>query len=323
MVTRLFITIDTEEDLWGEFRPANNPVANVLRLPQLQSLFKRYGAIPTYLVNWAVVDNEAAVDALRRLGDMGEHEIGTHCHPWHTPPVEEELSAHNSMLCNLPPELVWKKLQNLHERIVDRLGVTPTSFRAGRWGFGGDVAACLQKLGYAIDTSVLPTVDWSAQGGPDYSGAPSASYRFDPSDILRSKADGGLLEVPATVGFWQGQHRVLTAARKRLSGRAAAPFHVLGILDRLGVLNHRWLSPEHSSARDMIRLARTFAAAGCRELNMFFHSNSLIPGLGPFVRSEADLAEFLRRIGVFIEYAATSGFEFAPLCRALDPERPT
>lgn len=317
MATRLFITIDTEEDLWGEFRSANNPVENVLQLPKLQLVFKQFGAIPTYLVNWAVVDDEAAANVLRRLGDIGEHEIGTHCHPWHTPPVEEQLTAHNSMLGNLPRDLVCRKLQNLHEHIADRLGVIPRSFRAGRWGFGGDVAVCLQKLGYAVDTSVLPTIDWTAQGGPDYSDAPRTSYRFDPSDILRPKSDGSLLEVPASVGFWQGQHKMFTAVRKRLSGRAAEPFHVLGILDRLRILNHRWLSPEQSSARDMIRLAKSLAGAG--DLNMFFHSNSLLPGLGPFVRSEADLARFLQRIEAFLEHAALSGLEFAPLSRASEP----
>lgn len=322
MATKLFITIDTEEDLWGDYRAENNPVANVAQLPRLQSLFNRYGVIPTYLVNWAVVNDKTAANTLRNLRDVGEHEIGTHCHPWNTPPIEEERNARNSWLCNLPPELVWKKLQNLHRRIVDQLGVVPTSFRAGRWGFGGDVATCIQKLGYTVDTSVSPTIDWTAGEGPDFTAALGGKYRFDAPDILRPVPHGSLMEVPATIGFWQGNHRTRSAVRRHLSARLARPFRVLGVLDWIGVLNHRWLSPEHSTSSDMIRLAKSFVAAGCDSLNMFFHSNSLLPGVSPFVRDQADLEQLLERIRAFIEFAALSGFESAPLSRALETPGP-
>jgi hypothetical protein len=90
----------------------------------------------------------------------------------------------------------------------------------------------------------------------------------------------------------------------------------------MGVVNHRWLSPEQSSAMDMMRLAEKFVAAGYDSLNLFFHSNSLLPGISPFVRTGAELERFLRRIETFIEFAAQAGMEFSPLSKALKSEMP-
>jgi hypothetical protein len=169
---------------------------------------------------------------------------------------------------------------------------------------------------------VCPTIDWTAEGGPNFTDAPCSNYRFDPPDILRPNVGGCLLEVPATIGFWQGNHRMQLAVTRHLSGRLARPFHILGILDRMGVVNHRWLSPEQSSAMDMMRLAEKFVAAGYDSLNLFFHSNSLLPGISPFVRTGAELERFLRRIETFIEFAAQAGMEFSPLSKALKSEMP-
>src|SRR5688500_10239061 len=106
-IPTVFITIDTEEDFWGVFQAENNPVENVSEVPAVQRIFDRFGAIPTYLVNWPVVSDRKAVTVIRRIADDGRCEVGTHCHPWNTPPYEEELGAVNSMLSNLPPSLVW------------------------------------------------------------------------------------------------------------------------------------------------------------------------------------------------------------------------
>jgi hypothetical protein len=322
MSPTLVITIDTEEDLWGVFRAENSPVENVSRVPALQELFNRFGAIPTYLVNWPVVSNHTACDTLRRLADAGQCEIGTHCHPWNTPPYEEELGTRNSMLCNLPAGLIGEKLSNLHSLVRGRMGHTPVSFRAGRWGFSEDVARSLVLLGYSVDTSVSPTVDWSGDEGPDFTDAICRPYRFDPANIRLESQIGSLLEVPPTIGFWQRDHHRRVALRTHLSRGLPRRFHVLGVLDRMRILNHRWLSPEQSSATDMIRLAKNAMREGRSVLNMCFHSNSLLPGVTPFVRDATELDRFLLRIRTFLEFAVHNGFSFAPLSRAVEHGSP-
>ena len=93
-------------------------------------------------------------------------------------------------------------------------------------------------------------------------------------------------------------------------------------MDRLKVLNHRWLSPELANSSDMIRLAESFLSSGHRHLNMCFHSNSLVPGISPFVGDDSELTIFLHRIRDFLEYAVTNSWEFAPLsAAAILPDR--
>jgi len=254
---------------------------------------------------------------LKGTYDDGRCEIGTHCHPWNTPPYEEEINEFNSMMCNLPSELVEKKMERLHFAIVDHLNLSPICFRAGRWGFDGRVAKIIQNLGYKIDSSISPFVDWSKYFGPDFSRGHSTSYMFELENMMVPSENGILLEVPPTVGFYQKNGRFCYSLREKLRGKPFSRFHLLGILDRLGLLNFRWLSPELSSGPDMIRLAKQFIRSGHRFLNVSFHSTSMLPGKGPFVESETALKQFMSDIEMFLEYASGHGWEFSPLSGAM------
>ena len=318
MSVGVFITIDTEEDTMGRYSPMDSPVDNIACIPRLQAIFDRYGALPTYLVDWPVVNDDNACTVLREIQERGGCEIGTHCHPWNTPPFEEETNEQNSMLCNLPSELVSKKVKTLHEAIVDRFELTPVSFRAGRWGLGSGVARSIRELGYKIDTSVTPFVDWTRMGGPNFSEASTFAYRFDPEDCLHKKEDGCLLEVPTTIGFFQKNFKRCYSVRKRLLEGAVSRYHLVGILDRLGMLNYRWLSPETSSGLEMIRLSKSFIRSGHSFLNMFFHSTTLLPGKTPYVNSERRLERFFKDIEIFLDYAVKKDFAFLPLSKALE-----
>src|SRR5476651_685621 len=132
MTVRFFITIDTEEDDWGAYRSSGFSVENIGQIPRLQDLFNRYGAIPTYLVTYPVVTDDAARGMFLNFLAMNRCEIGAHCHPWNTPPFEEEINVRHSMLCNLPYATVQKKIAALQSEIAQSLDVVPKSFRAGR-----------------------------------------------------------------------------------------------------------------------------------------------------------------------------------------------
>jgi hypothetical protein len=315
MTVRFFITIDTEEDDWGEYRSSGFSLDAIQQLSRVQEIFDAYGAIATYLVTYPVVTDEAArgffLDNLAR----GRCEIGTHCHPWNTPPFVEELTARHSMLCNLPYSTVRDKIANLKDEISKTLGVVPVCFRAGRWGSGPDVARALSELGFGVDTSVTPYVDWTTSGGPDYRAAPTHAYRFRPDDILTARADGPLLEVPVTIGFLQGNEAF--GRRAIAAGRIARSLHIRGILDVARVVNLRWLSPELSTARELIALARRCLLRKSAYLNMSFHSTTLVPGKTPFVRTAKDLEVFLGRIEALVKYVANEGVVFSGLAESL------
>jgi len=321
MTVRFFITIDTEEDDWGEFRSSGFSVENIGIIPRLQALFDRYGAIPTYLITYPVVTSDAARAVFADILARNRCEIGAHCHPWNTPPFEEEISARHSMICNLPYSTVVKKIAVLQNAITDSFGVAPVCFRSGRWGFGPNVAIAIHKLGFRIDTSVTPFVDWTDDAGPDYRTAPFLSYRFSPSNIQSVAADGGLLEVPATIGFLQQNYELCRRVIKWR--RIASRLRVMGALEELGLLNLRWLSPELSSGEEMVALAKTALLARASCLNMTFHSTTLLPGKSPYVSTQAALESFLGKIEMVLRFAAHEGLVFSPLSAALEDIAPS
>jgi len=318
MPVKLFITIDTEEDSWDGYWSSSHSLDNVTRIPIIQSLFNRYGAIPTYLVSYSVVQNELASRILLDLSDKGWCEIGAHCHPWSIPPFLEEKKISNTMLCNLPYEILHEKIETLHKAIIERFKKVPLSFRAGRWAFDSEVARCIYELGYQIDTSVTPYTDWTDLSGPNFWEAPPFPYRFNPANILLSSLNGCLLEIPPTIDFLQNNSRLCSRILKWLLHSRLSRLRVIGIMDKLRILNHRWLSPEKSGGHEMIFLAKTLMRKGYKYLNMSLHSTSLLPGKSPFVRDENELRIFLQNIEVFLQFAQKHNIAFAPLSEGLE-----
>lgn len=317
MTTKVFITIDTEEDNWGEYR-TDGSVENISHLPVLQDLFNKYGAIPTYLINYPVATNSTSIKVLSSFLEKGQCEIGMHCHPWNTPPFSEPLDAQHSMMCNLPYELLREKMGKLYEVIQSNFGVSPISFRAGRWGFNSDVAKCLSELNFKVDTSMSPFVDWTPYHGPNFRNASSRPYYFDTQNISQGKQSGDLLEVPPTIGFYQSNFKLCDTFQYNLKKPFISKLRLLGILDKLRLLNFHWLSPELSSGDEMVRLAKTFVKTGHQFLNMSFHSTSLLPGKSPFVRDKNDLSFFLEKIETFLKYAKDNDFEFLPIGESME-----
>jgi len=317
MSTKIFITIDTEEDNWGDYKATVATVENILALPRLQSLFNDYGVVPTYLVNYPVASQPQSVEVLSSFLKEGVCEIGTHCHPWNTPPVEEELNARNSMMCNLDYELLIRKMSCLHKTIEDNFHIKPVVFRAGRWALNEDVARCLSELGYLVDTSMSPFVDWSDNFGPNFRDSSTRPFYFKADSIRSHNKAGELLEMPPTIGFYQSNFNLCDKVAHTISHSALSRLRLLGILDRLQLLNFHWLSPELSSGEEMVKLSKRFVKSGHKYLNMSFHSTSLLPGKSPFVRDESELTVFLDKIEMFLQYAVKNKFEFLPLSKAV------
>jgi peptidoglycan/xylan/chitin deacetylase (PgdA/CDA1 family) len=317
---KLVISIDTEEDDWGGYATTAPAVSNLEALPALHTLFTDFGVTPTYLITHAVAEDQRGASILRDLRTDGRCEIGAHCHPWNTPPLGmAEPSERNSMLCNLPDGLQRLKLEALHESIRSRVGVEARVFRGGRWAYSGSVAKHLMSLGYVVDTSVSPTVDWTPEFGPDYSSCSPQPYRFSPDDIYDECANGPMLEVPATIGFFQpGFHRA-NAVYQRIRRAPLCRFRLVGLLDKFGLLNRAWLSPEVSTSREMIQLADRLHKDGFPVLNMVFHSPSLRAGLTPFVRNLQEESGFWAKIREFCEYSRDAGLEPVTLSSLWSP----
>ncbi len=305
---KLIITIDTEEDNWGEFNASSWPVNNVEEIPALQQLFDDFKVKPTYLVNYTIVSNEKAVSILKPILMDGKCEIGSHPHPWNTPPIEEEINEKNSMLCNLPSDLQFRKIQTLHETIQNAFGVTPISFRAGRYGHSTELATNLHKLGYKVDTSITPLTNWKQEYGPDFSDIFPHPFLLDQ-----------LLEVPVSVGFTQNNFERANFLLKSLKNNQYTKYiRLLGILSKTGMLNKVSLSPEFSTVHDMIKLTNRLKKKGFRYVNMEFHSTSLLHGAGQYTRTLSDKQQFIQCIEDLLTFARDTGIESITLSETLN-----
>lgn len=299
----LVITIDTEEDNWGQYICSGYSLKNLEKIVELQKLFDRYGIRPTYLINYPVATDPWAIELFSDYLAQGKCEVGMHCHPWNTPPFEEHLCPYNSMLCNLPEDLQYRKLEVLKNVICENLGVPPISFRAGRWAFNSSTARAIHRLGLKIDTSMTSYTSWTDSHGVDYSSVSPRPYRFRPDDIFKSVQEGELLQYPASVGFLQNDFDKCSRAQRLLRKKLFKKMRLGGILDRLKILNKVALSPEVSSGQSMIDLAKRFESLGLNHMNLFFHSNTLVQGFSPFNKSVSDTRRFYHNLETFLDYA--------------------
>lgn len=305
---KMVITIDTEEDNWRPF--SSQPTTrNAQAIPALQELFEKYNATPTYLLTYDMANDDGLIDFLTGCQAQNHCEIGAHCHPWNTPPHAEVPHLRNSMLTNLPADLVDAKLTSLHELLVERTGRSPVTFRSGRWGYGEQVAKTLFRLGYKAETSVTAHTDWTESFGPDYSQIGPKPYLFNPDGIYEPNPKGKMAQIPATTGYLQSRFERCARIEKWVREGPGRHLRLLGIFDRLGLLNKVALSPEISDLKSMIKLTRVMKHQGYRCLNLFFHSPTLVPGLTPFVRNHRDKTAFLLRIEGVLRFASEYGIE--------------
>jgi hypothetical protein len=299
---KLIITIDTEEDNWGGYNDPNVNTSNIKHINRLQTVFDTYHIRPTYLVTWPVVNNDFSVDVLGDILNQGKCEIGAHCHPWNTPPLNEERNDYNSMLCNLTPALQHDKLQVLTDFIECRFGTRPVSFRSGRWGFNASVAQQLVKLGYCVDSSITPYIDWSSYYGPDYSHIELQPYWKDINQIYNELSPEGLIEIPSTVGYLQDNYKLASRIHRLLTQQHIKRLRIYGILYNLGLLNRIWLCPEMQTLKEMIGLTRALQKKNFSLINLMFHSSTLKAGLTPFVRSASDEITFIEKIRAYLDF---------------------
>ncbi len=303
-MAQLVVTVDTEEEgLWGGRYPRTGlSVDNIEGIPRFQEICERYGVRPTYLVDAAIVESDRAVAILEPLAREGRCEIGTHVHPWCNPPFEEPNDTYHSYLHNLSPELQYAKIEWLTERIAERFGERPRSFRAGRYGASGATIEALAKLGYLVDSSVTPFQDHSRDGGPDFRNACWTPYRVGRDDILRPVSEGLLWEVPVSVGYTVADFR---AADRRRNWAMKSPWRRLkavGILDRLGLARRVKFCPEQASATDLCRLVDAYLANDAPVMVMMLHSSSLTARTSPYTPDEAGLERLLATLESTLSY---------------------
>lgn len=292
----LTVVIDTEEEFdWAApFNRNSRSVENIHQQHLAQNIFKKYGIIPTYVIDYAVVEDDKAVAVLKDWADKGECLIGTHLHPWVSPPYEEEVNRVNSYAGNLPYEMEKSKLALLTDFIEKKFGSRPVIFKAGRYGVGANTGKILAELGYLVDSSILPHTDTSHDHGPDFSA-------FGPEPYFFENEGKKLLELPNSRGFCGLLARWGGSIFPLIAGQSGWRSLMAGVLVKSGLLERIPLTPDGIAAKDHLRVVKSMVGTGLNYFNYAYHSSSLMIGGSPYVNNQADLEEFLHNMDDFFE----------------------
>lgn len=293
---KLFIVVDTEEEFdWSApFARENVSVTAIPETGRLQRVAGAYGLKPTYVVDYPVAATSSSAHVLAGFAHDGSCRIGAHLHPWVTPPFDEPLTKEMSFGCNLGAEIERAKIAVLTDTIVEHLGVRPQVYKAGRYGFGPTTAKIIEDLGYDVDASVIPHMDFSFEGGPDFRG-----FSVAPSTFGTGRR---LVELPLTIDFIGTARRMGESLHRAASASWLQPMRAVGLLARTGTLNKVMLSPEGNRLDEMKALTRALHADGVRTFALTFHSPSLKPGCTRYVGTTAERDAFLDTIDRFCDF---------------------
>ena len=296
MRPQLFIVVDTEEEFdWSApLSRSSVSVTAIDEVGRLQDVLRPYGLKPTYVIDYPVATTRSSAERLAEFARRGECEIGAHLHPWVSPPYTESLSRYTSYACNLGAPLERDKIEQLATAIREHLGVAPRVYKAGRYGFGKSTAETLEALGFDVDVSVNPHMDFRDDGGPSFTG-------FEPVPGVFGRKRR-LLEVPCTTGFTGAARRLGEGLHRLASARVLRPVRAVGVLSRSGLLNKVMLSPEGSTYQEMEAITDSLYRDGLRTFSLTFHSPSLKPGCTPYVHTVQEREAFLGTINRYCEF---------------------
>lgn len=289
---RYCVTVDTEEEWdWNSGYPTGpTTVTNIRRLPAFQQLCDRVGAAVTYFTNHAVLRNPETRSIIQELAKRPKVEIGLHIHPWNTPPVAavERVPPRDSFLHNLPWDEQTAKLDAVLAAFADA-GLSPTSFRGGRYSTSHDIQDYLRDRGVWVDCSVLPFTTWADDGAPDYRHRDLTPVRRRP----RHPGDKPMWELPLSYGFTRTPFPRWANVLRRAESAPGRVLRITGLLDRFRIVSKAWLNFENPLGERMLRFLHTLRAVRQPFVSFTLHSSSLMPGGSPYNRTEADVSRMV------------------------------
>lgn len=307
MPSHLLLTIDTEEEWdWHAGWPVRGfTVNNIGRLPAFQERCARLDVAVTYFTDHAVMNDAAARAIMLDLARRDDVEVGMHIHPWNTPPIDDSkpVTARDTYLHNLPVETIRAKLTALHD-LFESSGLHPTSFRGGRYSSGPIIQEFLRSKGVIADASVVPFTSWPDDGAPDYSRRGMEPVRRPG----RTESEPGLWEIPLTRGFTRRPFDFWHALYSAIQHSPLSRLRLIGIAEKLRLVRKLWLNFEQHPAQELVDFVRVLRKLDLPYVCFTLHSSSLLAGLSPYVRTEADEARLLDAVESVLHSALDAGF---------------
>ncbi len=309
----LCIVVDAEEDFdWSKgFSRDATSVVSMAEQYRAQEIFAKYGAVPTYVVDYCIVNQKSSTAVVKEFFDQGLCDIGAQLHPWVNPPFEEEVNHFNSYHGNLPFKLEREKIKHLTEKIIEVFDYNPTVFKAGRYGVGKNTGKILKELGYKIDCSVVPYLNESSEDGPNFLGLPDSPYWFG--------EEHDLLEIPLSRVFFGKSRAIGPVLAPLIESAFGKRLAFQGIFSKLGMFEICTLTPEGRSEKDLLALLRTKVNDGHKIISLTYHSSSLGINGSPYVKCEEDRTLFLRTLDRILDvFVNELGGRIIPITKLYD-----
>lgn len=278
------ITIDTESDnQWDVKHPQTT--YNSKYIPRFQELCEKYDFKPVYLTDYSMAQDSYFVNYIKSRASQGKCEIGMHLHAWNTPPFHEFDQCKHSrpFLIEYPQDVMCEKIHSLHRLLIDKFERTIQSHRAGRWMINTSYLNILSQIGYTVDCSITPGIDWSKSFGVAGMGLDYTNEK-DTAHFVGSNYS--ILEIPMTL---QRIHTIIKP-RNRIDYLKEPIKMILG--------RSFWLRPALSSNQTMLHIMND------REQDyaeFMMHSSELMPGGSPYFSNAEDIENLYNNLEVFFK----------------------
>ena len=273
-MTSIVFTVDTEpDDQWSpKLADGNYPpftFANTRGLAPLIRFFRERNAPVTWMTSYSIARDPESVRVLRDAAAGGD-EIAGHLHGWETPPFAPFDRSARPFIYEYDDALRLAKHQSLVAAHEEAFGARPVSYRAGRWGVDALELQHITQLGYAIDSSIAPGIDFT-----DRFGLRAAGPDFRAHESPLPYRSGALWEVPASL--------------TRIDGALI------------------WVRPLKHPRALLVEATHALLRSGVPILNVMFHSSEAFVGTSPVSRHQEDVERLLGDLDAILAAAREHG----------------
>jgi glycosyltransferase involved in cell wall biosynthesis len=288
---KMIVTVDTEEEFdWDARQTTRHAVCDPADIDRFQRVAARAGAKPLYFLTYPVMKDARAAAYFRALADQGAAELGVHLHAWVTPPIGGAEDDAYSWQCHLPQDVQTAKLRAAADAYEAAFGRSPISHRAGRYGVDERSYAPMAAAGLKLDFSPSPGFDYSASGGPDFSGMSNQPFHVE--------TPHGRVHVTPVCGGRAFKGGNLFTAPPRGPGGFSVGKRSL----KDGLLAPMRLTCEDTKLDDLKALTRRLIADTTPVLTFSLHSTTLTPGANPYSREARDIDRALEVTAAYFDW---------------------
>jgi hypothetical protein len=310
MTPSIVFTVDTEpDDQWAPLMPDGTlrpfTFANTRGLGKLRDFFRERAAPVTWMTSYSVARDEKSARLLRDCARDGD-EIAGHLHGWETPPYGEFDRVARPFIGEYAAGLRMAKHHSLLAAHEDAFDARPASYRAGRWGVDAIELEQIAELGYTIDSSIPPGIDFRDRYGLQQ---PGPDFRSHLAAAPRPHRVGTLWEVPASIAPIGFLGRAIGIARvaARRNAHAEIPRALSNVLAAVRAQELIWVRPLKHPRAKLVRATEELLRRGAPIINVMFHASEAFVGTSPLSGRQEDVERLYGDLDAILATARARG----------------